>query len=101
MAGWVNVAEDMASGGMGWSNNQREITPDHSGLVKRLKAGQVATTIDDIDHWLFGSTMSAELRQLILDAIGRVQGNDDANPLNRARMAVFLTMASPEFLIQR
>jgi uncharacterized protein (DUF1800 family) len=101
VAGWVNVAEDMASGGLGWSNNQREITPDYSGLVKRLKAGQVAAMIDDIDQWLFGSTMSTELRQLILDGIGRVQGNDDASQLNRARMAVFLAMASPEFLIQR
>ncbi|MCE2659282.1 MAG: DUF1800 family protein [Rubrivivax sp.] len=101
VAGWVNLAESMGSGGLGWSNNQREINADYSALTKRLKAGQVAGMLDDLDHWLFGSTMSAELRQIIIDAISGVQGNDDASQLNRARMAVFVAMASPEFLIQR
>ena len=41
------------------------------------------------------------LRQAVLDAVGGVSGSDAASHLNRARVAVFLALASPEYLVQR
>ena len=101
VAGWVNLAEAMGSGGLGWSGGQREVQADYGPLVRRLDAGDLAGLLDDIDHLLFGSTMSAELRGLIIDAVSTVTGHDAESQRHRARMAVFVAMASPEFLIQR
>ncbi|MCK6426534.1 MAG: DUF1800 family protein [Burkholderiaceae bacterium] len=100
-AGWVNAAEAMGSGGLGWSNGTREVAADYSALTQRLMAGDVAGLLDDIDHLLFGSTMSPELRGLIVEAMSSVGGNSPESQLNRARMAVFIAMASPEYLVQR
>ena len=50
---------------------------------------------------MFGSQMSAELRQAIVEAMVSVGGNNAASQLNRARMAVFIALASPEYLVQR
>jgi hypothetical protein len=102
VAGWVNVVESMAGGGLGWaSSGVREVQADYSALSRRLMVGDVAGLLDDIDHWLFGSTMSAELRQLMVEAMSTVGGNNEASQLNRARMAVFIAMSSPEYLVQR
>lgn len=102
VAGWVNVAEAMASGGLGWAGSGvREVQADYSALSRRLMVGDVAGLLDDIDHWLFGSTMSAELRQHMVEAMSTVGGNNEASQLNRARMAVFIAMASPEYQVQR
>lgn len=101
VAAWANLAEQMGSGGLGWTGDDREIRANYTPLVNKLKAGNVAGMINDLDHWLFGSRMSAELRQLIVEAIGTVGGHDDASQLNRARMAVLVALASPEYLVQR
>lgn len=101
VAGWVNVAESMGSGGLGWVNGVREVAADYSALANRLAAGNVTGLLDDIDQLLFGSTMSTELRQAIVEAIATVGGSDAASQLYRARMAVFVALASPEFMVQR
>ena len=43
----------------------------------------------------------APLRTDLLDAIGGVGGSDAASHLNRARVAVFIALSSPEYLVQR
>jgi hypothetical protein len=50
---------------------------------------------------MFGSQMSAELRLAIFEAMSSVGGTDANSQLNRARMAVFIALASPEYLVQR
>ena len=37
----------------------------------------------------------------LVDAMGGVQGNDTGSHLNRARVAVLLALASPEYMVQR
>jgi uncharacterized protein (DUF1800 family) len=101
VAGWINLAQDMASGGLGWANGQQEFLVNYSAFEQRLMTSDVAGMLDDIDHLLFGSTMSNELRQHIVQAIGFVPGYDAFSQMYRARMAVFIAMASPEYLIQR
>jgi uncharacterized protein (DUF1800 family) len=101
VAGWVNIAQDMAGGGLGWANGQQEFVPDYNALSQRLMTSDVAGMLNDMDHLLFGSTMSAELRGLIVEAISTINGNNAGSQMSRARMAVFIAMASPEYLIQR
>lgn len=101
VAGWVNLAESMASGGLGWTDNTYELAASYDGLVARLTQGQVTGLVDALDQLLLGGRMSAELRQVIVEAVASVGGNDAASQLNRVRMAVFIALASPEFLVQR
>lgn len=101
VAGWVNVAESMGGGGLGWANNAREVAPDYTALVARLTAGDVTGLIDQLDLLMFGSQMSAELRQALVEAMASVGGNNEASQLQRVRLAVFIALASPEYLVQR
>jgi uncharacterized protein (DUF1800 family) len=101
VAGWVNVAEAMGGGGLGWANGMRELAPKYEALAARLSAGDAAGLVDQLDLLMFGSQMSLELRQAIFDAIATVGGTDANSQLNRARMAVFIALASPEYLVQR
>ena len=101
VAGWVNVAESMGSDGLGWANNARELAANYTALTARLAAGDAVGLVDQLDLLMFGSQMSAELRQAVIEAMATVGGNDAASQLNRARMAVFIALASPEYLVQR
>jgi uncharacterized protein (DUF1800 family) len=101
VAGWVNVAEAMGSAGLGWNGGARELAPNYSGLATLLTAGDPAGMVNQLDLLMFGSQMSIELRQAIFEAISTVGGTDANSQLNRARMAVFIALASPEYLVQR
>lgn len=101
VAGWVNVAESMGSDGLGWANGAREMVANYSRLAARLTAGDVNGMVEEINQLLFGSRMSTELRQALIEAMSTVGGNDANSQMNRARIAVFMALASPEYLIQR
>jgi hypothetical protein len=45
--------------------------------------------------------MSPSLRQDLLESITSVTGTTASSHLNRARVAVFLALSSPEYLVQR
>jgi uncharacterized protein (DUF1800 family) len=100
VAGWVNVAEAMGSAGLGWNAGARELAPNYSALAASLSAGDPAGMVNQLDLLLFGSQMSRELRQAIFEAMSTVGGTDANSQLNRARMAVFIALASPEYLVQ-
>ncbi|MEX8494621.1 DUF1800 family protein [Sphaerotilus sp.] len=101
VAGWVNVAESMGSDGLGWANGAREMAANYNHLAALLTAGNVNGMVEEINQLLFGSQMSASLRQALIAAMSTVGGNDAASQMNRARIAVFFALASPEYLIQR
>jgi hypothetical protein len=50
---------------------------------------------------LLGGRMSTELRQHLTDAVVSVEDGTARGHPDRVRLAVFLTLASPEFRIQR
>jgi hypothetical protein len=57
---------------------------------------------------LLNGQMSASLRSRIVEAVGAISvpasgsaATVNAALLNRAKLAVFMTMASPEYLVQR
>jgi uncharacterized protein (DUF1800 family) len=98
---WVNLAENMAGGGIGWTGSARDIVPAMNDLAALSTAGNVDGLLRQIDLRLFGGRMPAALRQDLLDAVTGVSGTDAASHLNRARVAVFVALSSPEFLVQR
>ncbi|GAP38516.1 hypothetical protein ISF6_4974 [Piscinibacter sakaiensis] len=98
---WVNLAEGMAGGGLGWSAGGRDVVPDLAGLQALVAAGDIDGLIALLDERLFAGRMSAALRQDILDALAGVGGSSADSQLNRVRVAVFVALASPEFLVQR
>lgn len=100
-ARWVNLAERMASDGIGWTGSQIDMTAQIQPLADLVSAGQLAAVIDRLNLLLYAGRMSSTLKQDLMDAMLSVSGTTAANHLNRARVAVFLALASPEYLVQR
>mgnify|MGYP000961365782 CR=1 FL=1 len=72
-----------------------------AGICGLMAAGQLAAVIDRLDLLLYAGSMSTTLRQDLMEAMLTVSGNSTAAHLNRARVALFLALASPEYLVQR
>jgi uncharacterized protein (DUF1800 family) len=98
---WVNLAETMVGSGLGSAPAGRDVVADFSTLAGWSAAGNVDAILEALNQLLLGGRMSAALRTDILDAMAGVTGSTDASHLNRAKVAVFMALASPEFLIQR
>jgi len=100
-AQWVNMAERMAGYGLGWAGSQSDVTAQMQPLADLVAAGQLASAVDRLNLLLYAGRMSGTLKQDLMDAMISVSGNDASSHLNRARVAVFLALASPEYLVQR
>ena len=100
-AAWVNQAEAMVGWGMGWNGSGADAVASYAAQQALAAAGNVGALLDNLNVLLLAGRLSGELRRDVLDAIGSVGGNDAASHLNRARLAVYLLMSSPEFLVQR
>jgi uncharacterized protein (DUF1800 family) len=100
-AAWVNQVEAMAGWGMGWNGSSADAVASYAAQQALAAAGNVEALLQNLNVLLLAGRMSGELRRDVLDAIGSVGGNDAASHLNRARIAVYLLMSSPEFLAQR
>jgi len=98
---WVNLAMNMAGNGLGWNGTAADVSSTLDPLVALAASGNVDGLIDRINLLLFDGRMSSALRQNLLDAVTSVVGNTTASHLNRARVALFLALASPEYLVQR
>ncbi len=100
-AQWVNLSERMAGVGLGWTGTQSDVTAQLQPLANLVASGQIAAVIDRLNLLLYAGRMSSTLKQDLIDAMLSVSGTDAASHLNRARAAVFLALASPEYLVQR
>ena len=100
-AAWVNIARSMAGGGIGWTVNTPEVSSPMSVPISLISTGDVNALIEHLNLLLFAGTMSAELKFDILDAVSGVGGSDANSYANRARIALFMALSSPEFLVQR
>ncbi|OGB04495.1 MAG: hypothetical protein A3E25_17980 [Burkholderiales bacterium RIFCSPHIGHO2_12_FULL_69_20] len=100
-AHWVNLAMAMAGNGVGWTGTANDVSTPLAPLVLLSSAGNVDGLIERLNLLMFAGRMSATLRQDMLDAITSVPGNTEASHLNRARVALFLALASAEYLVQR
>ena len=99
VAAWINSAEAMAGNGLGWTGSISDVAVDHAALGALADSGNLGALAEHLNLLLLGGRMSAALRQAILDTASSV-GSGTTAAAYRARAAVFLTLASPEFLTQ-
>jgi uncharacterized protein (DUF1800 family) len=100
-ANWVNRAGSMAGGGMGWNGSTADVSTLLAPQAALASAGNIDGLIENLNLLLYNGRMSAALKQDLLDATTTVGGITPASHQNRARVALFLALASPEYLVQR
>ncbi len=100
-AAWVNKAESMSGNGLGRAGNPSDVHSRYTTMASLSAGGNLSPLLDHVDLLLFAGTMSPALRGALLEAVGGVSGGDAASHLNRARLAVFIALASSEFVVQR
>ena len=104
IAGYLNTMLNTINNGIGSAN---DIKSTYSSEV--AVANDPNALVDRMNRLLLYGQMSATLRSKIVEAVTAVtipggaatQAQIDAALLNRAKLAVFMTMASPEYIIQR
>ncbi len=105
VAGYANTIQTVLTSGIGSGNDVRLSLTAEAAL-----ANDPAVLTDRMNTVLLFGSMSSGLRQRIIDSVAGVavpastgtnQAAIDAALLNRARLAVYLTMVSPDYLIQR
>ncbi|APA68135.1 DUF1800 domain-containing protein [Janthinobacterium sp. 1_2014MBL_MicDiv] len=105
VTGYLNFIQDAISGGVGES---AEVKADYAAEL--ALADQPAALLDRVDLLLLAGNMSAKLRGTILSAVNSVPipaaNGSNAAQVNlartyRVRLAIFLSMASPEYLVQK
>jgi hypothetical protein len=100
-AQWANRAQGMAGSGLGWNGSVNDVRSLYTAQAELVAAGNMTALLDQLSLLLYAGRMSTDLRQAILDGVGGVAGIDAASHLNRARVAVFLALASPEYAAPR
>jgi hypothetical protein len=108
VAGWLNTSRDLVSNGMGFNppnENRRDIQPDWTTLMPLADNG--IALVDRVALLLTADRMPAAVRQQIVTAVNSINvaisnpTNLENARRNRIRLAVYLTLASPDFLVQK
>ncbi len=100
-AAWVNRAYAMSASGVGWNGSTADVSSTYTSLAALAAQGDANGVVQQLNLLLFAGTMSSSLQQALIEGMAGVLGTDAASHLNRARMAVFVALASPEFVVQR
>lgn len=102
VVGYLNFMRDVIPNGTG---SGRDIKADYGALI--ALADTPDKLLDQVNLLLTAGQMSASLRAQILAAMNSVAisttstASADTARKNRVYLAIFLTMASPEFLVQQ
>jgi uncharacterized protein (DUF1800 family) len=102
VVGYLNFMRDVIPNGTGTS---RDIKPDYTSLIALADTSD--KLLDQINLLLMANQMSSNLRTQILAPINSVSipttsaTSAETARKNRVYLAIFLTMASPEYLIQQ
>lgn len=110
-ASYVNVMQSWVQDGIGSTppgGSGRDVrTPFTAELAV---AADATALVDRLNRILLYGQMSSTLRQRLIDGVNSIaiptatgtnQAQIDAARLNRVRLAVFATLVSPEFIVQR
>lgn len=100
IATWVNTMELMLREGMGWHGVNRDAIAALSDESSLVGTSPVAL-IERLNLLLFDGRMSQVMRKALMDAMQGVPDWDVNRNLKRARVAIFVAMTSPEYLVQR
>jgi len=104
VAGYANTMQTTIGSGIGTGTDVKAAYSQEMALAK-----DPAALVDRMNRLLYSGQMSATLRTQIINAVTGVpmptgtptQAQTDAALLNRAKLAVFLAMVSPEYMIQK
>ncbi|MFZ6744607.1 DUF1800 family protein [Undibacterium sp. JH2W] len=102
VVGYLNFMRDVIPNGTGSS---RDVKADYTSLI--ALAATPDLLLDQLNLNLMANQMSSNLRSQILTAVNSVAiptnnaANADTAKKNRVYLAIFLTMASPEYLVQK
>lgn len=104
VAGYANTMQTTIGNGIGTGTDVKAAYSQEMALAK-----DPAALVDRMNRLLYSGQMSATLRTQIINAVTGVpmptgtptQAQTDAALLNRAKLAVFLAMVSPEYLVQK
>jgi uncharacterized protein (DUF1800 family) len=105
VAGYANFMQGVIERGVGQSlEGKRDIQPDYSELIGLADSPE--KLVEYVDVLLAAGQLSDASRARIREAIASVplssmRGAADAARQNRARLAILLTMVSPEYLVQK
>ncbi len=102
VAGYLNYMRTNISSGMGTSTGGvRDIQPDYSAEI--ALATDPDRLVDRVNLLLTAGRLSTTVRNQIRDAVAGVaigSSNPDADKKNRVYLAIYLTMAAPEYILQ-
>lgn len=104
VAGYANTIQGAIGAGIGTGADVRSAYAAEIAI-----AGDATLLIDRMNRLLLYGQMSPTLRVRITDSVnsvvipgaGSTQAQIDAARLNRAKLAIYMTMVSPEYLAQR
>lgn len=102
VASYINLIQGMVDRGIGW-NGPSQAGPDvYSNYTAELAvASDTNALVERINLLLFYGRMSARLKDIITAEVNGISGSTSAGRLNRVKIAIFYSMISPEYLIQR
>lgn len=104
VAGYANTIQAAIGTGIGTGADVRS-----AYAAEIAVAGDATVLVERMNRLLLYGQMSSALRVRITDSVnsvaipgaGATQAQIDAARLNRAKLAIYMTMVSPEYLIQR
>ncbi|MEN9873631.1 MAG: hypothetical protein RL186_528, partial [Pseudomonadota bacterium] len=105
VAAYANLIQSLLSTGIGYGSDVRLSLSSEIALAR-----DPAALVDRLNTILLYGSMSAGLRQRTIDAVNDItiptlpsatQAQIDTALKNRASIAVYFTMVSPDFLVQR
>ena len=77
---WINLADNMAGNGLGWTGTTTDVTANLNTLIQRSTLGDIDGILQHLNLVLFAGRMPAALRQDILDAVTGVSGSRCQQP---------------------
>jgi uncharacterized protein (DUF1800 family) len=105
VAGYLNTLQGAVGNGVGSSSDIK------ASYAREVAVANDATTlVDRVNRMVMNEQMSSTLRSRIVESVNAIavpsgatatQAQIDAALLNRAKLAVFMAMASPEYIVQR
>jgi uncharacterized protein (DUF1800 family) len=102
VAGWINYLQTVVQSGAGnapAAGQPRDIQSDYAAEI--AIADNADALVSHVDLLLTYGAMSAGTRTRIRDAVNSIAASNATGRLNRVRLAVMMTMASPDYIVQR
>jgi uncharacterized protein (DUF1800 family) len=101
VVGYSNFMRGIVQSGAG-SNSPRDVQPSYA--AEMALAHDAGLLVDRVSLLLTAGSMSTGTRNLIVTAVNSVPypgSNESTARLNRARLAVFFVLSSPDYLVQK